>query len=65
VSERGKDKKIGCFFRDEDVQEKIDTYLRENKFEVCIHTLTKYINEEVLPELDDGLFVKLSEHTVI
>jgi len=32
---------------------------------VRIHTLTKYINEEVLPNLDDGLSVKLSECTVI
>ncbi len=54
-----------CFFRDEDVREKIDTYLREKKFEVRIHTLTKYINEEVLPDLDDGLSVKLSERIVI
>jgi len=65
VSKCGKHKKLKCFFRDEDVREKIDTYLRENKFEVCIHTLTKYINEEVLPDLDDGFSVKLSERTVI
>ncbi len=65
VSERGKHKKLGCFFWDEDVREKIDTYLRENKFEVRIHTLTKYINEEVLPYLDDGLSMKLSERIVI
>jgi hypothetical protein len=65
VSERGKHKKLGCFLRDEDVREKIDTYLRENKFEVRVHTLTKYINEEVLPDLDDGFSVKLSERTVI
>jgi hypothetical protein len=65
VSEHEKHKKLGCFFRDEDVRKKIDTYLRENKFEVRIHTLTKYINEEVLPDLDDGFFVKLSERTVI
>jgi hypothetical protein len=32
---------------------------------VRIHTLTKYINEEVLPDLDDGLSMKLSERTVI
>ncbi len=30
-----------------------------------IHTLTKYINEEVLPDLDDGFSVKLSERIVI
>ncbi len=30
-----------------------------------IHTLTKYINEEVLPDLNDGLSVKLSERTII
>jgi hypothetical protein len=65
VSKRGKHKKLGCFLRDEDVRDKINTYLRENKFEVRIHTLTKYINEEVLPDLDDGLFVKLSERTII
>jgi len=62
---RGKHKKLGCFLRDEDIREKIDTYLRENKFEVRIHTLTKYINEEVLLDLNDGLFVKLFERTVI
>jgi hypothetical protein len=65
VSERGKHKKLGCFLRDEDVREKIDTYLRENKFEVRIHTLTKYINKEVLPDLNDGLSMKLSECIVI
>jgi hypothetical protein len=65
VSERGKHKKLGCFLRDEDVQEEIDTYLRENKFEVRIHTPTKYINEEVLPDLDDGLSMKLFERNVI
>jgi hypothetical protein len=65
VLERGKHKKLGCFLRDEDVREKIDNYLRENKFEVRIHTLTKYINKEVLPDLDDGLSMKLSECTVI
>ncbi len=58
-------KKLGCFLRDENIREKIDTYLRENKFEVHIHTLTKYINEEVMPNLDDGLSVKLSERTII
>jgi hypothetical protein len=65
VSECGKHKKLGCFLWDEDVREKIDTYLRENKFEVRIHTLTKYINEEVLLDLDDGLSVKLSKRIVI
>jgi hypothetical protein len=65
VSERGKHKKLGCFFRDEDVREKINTYLQENKFEVRIHTLTKYINEEVLLDLDDGLSMKLFKRTVI
>jgi hypothetical protein len=48
------------FPRDEDVREKIDTYFPENKFEVRIHILTNYINEEVLLDLDDGLSVKLS-----
>jgi len=37
----------------------------KNKFEVRIHILTKYINEEVLQDVDDGLSVKLSERTVI
>jgi len=32
---------------------------------VRIHTLTKYINKEVLPKLDDGLSMKLSERIVI
>ncbi len=59
MSERGKHKKLGCFLRDEDIGKRIDTYLRKNKFEVRIHTLTKYIN------LDDGLSVKLFEHIVI
>jgi hypothetical protein len=65
MSERRKHKKLGCFFQDEDVREKINTYLRENKFEVRIHILTKYINEEVLLDLDDGLSMKLSERIVI
>jgi hypothetical protein len=65
VSKRRKHKKLGCFLQDEDVRKKIDTYLRENKFEMRIHILTKYINEEVLLDLDDGLSVKLSKRTVI
>ncbi len=65
MSKHRKHTKLGCFLRDEDVRKKIDTYLRENKFEVRIHTLTKYINEEVLPDLDDGLSMKLSESIVI
>jgi len=65
MSEREKHKKLGCFLQDEDVREKIDTYLRENKFEVHIHILTKYINEEVLPDLDDGLSMKFLECTII
>jgi len=56
VSEHEKHKKLRCFFQDEDVREKIDTYLRENKFEVCIHILTKYINEEVLLYLRENKF---------
>ncbi len=63
--EREKHKKLGCFLRDEDIREKIDIYFQENKFEVRIHTLTKYINEEVLPDLNDGLSVKFSERIVI
>jgi len=50
-SNRGQHFCKSSFLHDEDVETKIISYLRSNKFNVTVSSLSKYIEDEIIPSL--------------
>ena len=64
-SKQGKYAKPSSFLQDEDCIIILQQYLRANKLQVELATLTKHKNDEMLPELGYTPCPKISERTMM